>query len=66
MTYSKLRGLIKEKSLSEAELAKKINLSPSSLSCRLNGKVDWNVSEVRAICDVLGIERRDIGEYFFV
>ena len=64
--FSKLRGLIKEKGLSESELAKKINLSSSSLSCRLNGKVDWTVPEVRAICDVLQIDKTDIGKYFFV
>lgn len=64
--FSKLRGLIKEKGLSESELAKKINLSSSSLSCRLNGKVDWTVPEVRAICDVLQIDKADIGKYFFV
>lgn len=65
MIYSKLRGKIKEKGLSESELAKAINLSASSLSCRLNGKVDWSVPEIRAICDVLGIDRSDISEYFF-
>ena len=66
MEYSKLRGLIKEKGLSESELAKRINLSPSSLSCRLNGKIDWTVPEVRAVCDVLNIDKTNIGEYFFI
>lgn len=66
MIYSKLRGLIKEKGLSESELAKEINLSSSSLSLRLNGKVDWTVPEVRAICDVLQIDKSDISQYFFI
>lgn len=66
MVYSKLRGLIKEKGLSESELAKEINLSSSSLSLRLNGKVDWTVPEVRAICDVLQIDKSDISQYFFI
>ena len=66
MVYSKLRGLIKEKGLSDSELAKEINLSSSSLSLRLNGKVDWTVPEVRAICDVLQIDKSDISQYFFI
>ena len=66
MIYSKLRGLIKEKGLSESDLAKEINLSSSSLSYRLNGKVDWTVPEVRAICDVLQIDKSEIHKYFFV
>ena len=66
MIYSKLRGLIKEKGLSESDLAKEINLSSSSLSCRLNGKVDWTVPEVRAICDVLQIDKSEIYKYFFI
>lgn len=66
MIYSKLRGLIKEKGLTESDLAKEINLSSSSLSCRLNGKTDWTVPEVRAVCDVLGIEKSEISKYFFI
>lgn len=66
MVYSKLRGLIKEKGLSEADFAKKINLSSSSLSCRLNGKIDWTVPEVRAVCDILEIDKSEIAKYFFI
>ena len=66
MAYSKLRGLIREKGLSEADFAKKINLSSSSLSCRLNGKVDWTIPEVRAACEILNINHTDVSKYFFV
>lgn len=66
MKFAKLRGLIKEKGMTESELAMKINLSPSSISCRLSGKVEWTLPEMRAVCDVLEIPISDIGKYFFV
>ena len=65
MKFAKIRGLIKEKGMTEAELANKINLSASSLSCRLGGKVDWTLPEMRAVCDVLEINFSEIGKYFF-
>ena len=66
MKFAKLRGLIKEKGMTESELAMKINLSASSISCRLSGKVEWTLPEMRAVCDVLEIPISDIGKYFFV
>lgn len=66
MKFAKLRGLIKEKGMTESELAMKINLSPSSISCRLSGKVEWSLPEMRAVCDVLEIPISDIGKYFFI
>ena len=65
MKYAKLRGRVKERGMTESELANQINLSPSSLSSRLSGKVDWTLPEVRAVCDVLCIPIEDVGLYFF-
>ena len=65
MQFAKLRGRVKEKGMTENELARAINLSPSSLSCRLSGKVDWTLPEMRAVCDVLDIELSEVGTYFF-
>lgn len=65
MEYLKLRGLIREKGKTEADLAKALNLSPSSLSCRLNGKTDWSLSEIQDVCTVLNIAEEEIPKYFF-
>ena len=65
MNFSKLRGRIKEEGLSEKEFAEKINLSSATLSARLNGKVDWNLSEIKSACNALSIVESDIPKYFF-
>lgn len=65
MNFSKLRGRIKEEGLSEKEFAEKISLSSATLSARLNGKVDWNLSEIKSACNVLSIAEYDIPKYFF-
>ena len=65
MDFSKLRGRIKECGLSEKEFAEKINLSSSTLSARLNGKVEWNLSEIAKTCDALHISTEDVPKYFF-
>ena len=65
--FSKLRGRIKEKLKSEAKFAKKINISPASLSSKFNNRSDFSSQEIsRAIYkDVLDIPIEEIGEYFF-
>lgn len=56
MNSNKLRAKIKEKGLSQEEVAKKIGISANSLSRKLLGKRDFSLSEVTALCDTLGIE----------
>ncbi len=63
--HSKLRGKIKEKFGSESKLAKKIGLSPTSLSYRLNNGVEFSSTEMYQIITVLGLESFEIKEYFF-
>ena len=53
MKYLKLRGRIKEKGLTEQDFARKLNLSRTSLSLRLNGKTAWNLPETQ------------VSDYFF-
>ena len=63
--HSKLRGKIREKLGSESKLAKRIGLSPTSLSYRLNNGVEFSSTEMYQIISVLGLENFEIREYFF-
>lgn len=61
--HSKLKGLLREKDMTQDELAKAINLSPSALNLKMNGKLDFRIPEVYAICEVMGI--KDPVPFFF-
>lgn len=63
--YDKLRGRIREKEGSETKFAPKIDMSAASLSSKLNQKTDFTSIEIQKICNKLGIESREIPEYFF-
>lgn len=64
--YAKLLGKIKEKCGTQAEFAKKMNLSERTISQKLNNKVDFSQSEVLKASAILGIQRDEINLYFFV
>lgn len=63
--YSKLRGLIREKLGSEKVLAEKIKRDRSTLSQKMNNRVDFTSEEIFKISHILGISDNQIGLYFF-
>ena len=58
MEYMKLRARFTELGLTQAEVAEKIGISANSLSRKLNGRQDFKLSEVRSLCNVLGIDNQ--------
>ena len=63
--YSKLLGRIKECGFTQTALAKKIGISVSTLSEKLNNKYPFTMKEISAICEALSISKEEIGVYFF-
>jgi len=63
--YSALYGLIREKQITQEELAQKIGIHPSTLSCKLNNNSEFSQGEMILIMDVLGKRMKDIPAYFF-
>lgn len=63
--YSKLLGRMREKNITQDNLAKKINLQSPTLSQKLNNKARFKQIEISRICDVLDISASEIGDYFF-
>lgn len=63
--YSKLRGRIKEKYNTQDLFAEKLGIARTSLSLRLNGKVEFSQEEIIKSCNLLDITPEEIPLYFF-
>ena len=63
--YSRLRGKIKEKCKTQERFANMLNISPASLSDKLNEKSDFSHSEITRACQILDIPVGKIPDYFF-
>lgn len=63
--YNKLRGRIREKCLTQEELAREIGISYVSLSQRLNNKLEFSGQEIYKTCGALEIPLEEIPIYFF-
>lgn len=65
MDYSRLRGRIREKVGTEGALALAIGRSHSFLSAALNGRTEFEQTDIWAICEMLDIPQTEVGDYFF-
>ena len=65
MDYSKLLGRIREKRMTQADVARKIRISPTTLNGKLNGHVEFSQSEIRNLCKALEIHDAEIPAFFF-
>lgn len=65
MDYKKLKLKIKEVFDTQEAFAKAMDMSKTALNQRLNGSVEWKLSEVAKSCDLLHIPLTDTHLYFF-
>ncbi len=63
--YAKLSGRIKEKFKTQERFAEAMNMSPRSISLKLNNKREWKQNEIDKACELLEIQTSEIGEFFF-
>jgi hypothetical protein len=63
--YDKLRGKIREIFKTEAKFAEAMEISTTSLSAKLNNKVEWKPTEMDKACVLLHINKQEIPTYFF-
>ena len=63
--YSKLLGRMKERGITQEQLAKEIGKDKSTVNAKLNGKYAFTTKEIDDICKVLDIPNSEIGDYFF-
>lgn len=62
---NKLKGRIVEKGLTQADLAKALNLSTPTINQKLNNVRSMNLHEAFRIADLLNIPDSQFREYFF-
>ena len=62
---NKLRGRIKEKGYTQEEVAKYINIAPSTFSTKINGTAFFNQDEIHQLAIFLQVPDEKYKEYFF-
>lgn len=65
MSYSKLRGKIREVFGTQEAFASEMGMDCSTLSLKLNGKSEWTRLEIEKACDLLFIPVVEVHLYFF-
>lgn len=63
--YSKLLGLMREKGITQEELAKKIGISSTTLNKRLKNNSQFQQDEMRKILSTLGLTIEDVVPIFY-
>lgn len=63
--HGRIRGLIKQKFGTLEAFAVEFGKGASVVSKKLNGEIEWKVSEVEKVCKILDIPVNQIDEYFF-
>lgn len=60
-----LKEQMKEKGITQKELAEAIGIAPPTVSQKLNGVRPLDLAEARIIADKLEIDAGDFGKFFF-
>lgn len=63
--YNKLRGRIVEKYRTLAHFAEVVGVSEVSMYNKIAGKTRFSQADIIRWCELLDIERDEIGSYFF-
>lgn len=65
MSYSKLKGRIREKFGKQEPFARAMDMDPSTLSKKLNNGSQWTRPEIEKACELLEIPISEAHDYFF-
>lgn len=65
MSYSKLRGKIREVFGTQERFADAMGKDISTISLKLNDKSEWSRIEIEQACNLLGIPVDEVHLYFF-
>lgn len=63
--YEKLRGRIREQMHSDTVFAKRLGISKTSLSLRLNNQIHFSQRDIYRSMRILQISPEELGVYFF-
>lgn len=62
---SKLKGLIRERGLTQEDVAEEINVAYSTFNLKLNGNAFFTQEEIYKISNLFKIPKENFYEYFF-
>lgn len=62
---NKLRGRIVERYKTQAAFAEQIGITKHAFSRKMTGKSGLSQADIALWCQLLDIDRKEIGEYFF-
>lgn len=65
MSYSKLRGKIREVFGTQKAFAEAMEMDVATLSAKLNGRSEWSRCEMEKACILLAIPMGEMHLYFF-
>lgn len=65
MDYTLLRGRIRDRGLTQKEVAEKVGISEGQFCQKLSGNFVFRQDEIDRISDLLGITANEIGPFFF-
>ena len=63
--YQKLKGRIVEKFGTQGKFAKTLGVHQNTVSRKMKGEIAFTREDMLIWAELLGIERKDIGNYFF-
>ncbi len=63
----KLKAKLKELNLTQEEAARKMKINPATFNKKINNEEGdtLTVKEVERLSEILGLQRKDLSEYFF-
>lgn len=56
MENLKVKGWLTEHNIKQTEIAELLKLDVSTVNLKVNGKSDWTVQQVKAMCEKYGME----------
>lgn len=62
---NKLKGRMKELEITQADVAKHLNIAQPTANQKINNARPFDLDEVEKLCDLLHIEPYEFGDYFF-
>lgn len=63
--YSRLLGVMREKGISQEQLAQRIHINPATLNAKLQNKSQFKQKEMLDIMELLELPSTEIQSYFF-
>lgn len=63
--YSKLKGRMREKDITQEDLAKAVGIGKTTLNLKMCNNVEFRQDEILGIVQTLDISPEDISQYFF-